>query len=82
MAWMDAISEIVNRYTGAAGGTASASADPHKDFCSVANAAPSQVTADALALATAAVRERAPRRCQNTRPHRRVCSRPPWSDNA
>src|SRR5262245_38522634 len=49
MAWMDAISEIVNRYTGAAGGTAAASADPHEDFRSVAEAAPSQVTADALA---------------------------------
>src|SRR5215471_6874788 len=51
MAWMDAISEIVNRYTGAAGGTAAASADPHEDFCSVAKTAPSQVTADALAHA-------------------------------
>jgi hypothetical protein len=49
MAWMDAINDIVNRYTGAAGGTASASADPHEDFCSVAKTAPSQVTADALA---------------------------------
>ena len=51
MAWMDAIHEIVNRYTGAAGGTASASEDPHEDFCGVAKAAPSQVTADALAHA-------------------------------
>jgi hypothetical protein len=49
MAWMDAIDEIVNRYSGAAGGTASAPADPHQDFCNVAKAAPTQVTADALA---------------------------------
>jgi hypothetical protein len=51
MAWMDAISEIVNRYSGASGGTAAAPADPHQDFCNVAEAAPSQVISDALAHA-------------------------------
>jgi hypothetical protein len=49
MAWMDAINEIVNRYSGASGGTASAPADPHADYCEVAKAAPTQVMADALA---------------------------------
>jgi len=51
MAWMDAISDIVKRYTGGSGGTASAPADPHLDFCNVAKTVPSQVTADALAHA-------------------------------
>lgn len=51
MAWMDAIGDIVRRYTGGAGGTAGAPADAHGDFLSVAKTAPSQVTADALAHA-------------------------------
>ncbi len=51
MAWMDAINEIVSRYSGATGGTASAPANPHEDFCNVAKTAPSQVTADGLAQA-------------------------------
>lgn len=51
MAWMDAISDIVRRYSGAAGGTALASADPHQDFLNVAKTAPAGVTADALAHA-------------------------------
>lgn len=51
MGWMDAIGDIVNRYTGAAGGTASAPEDLHQDFMNVAKAAPPQVTADALAHA-------------------------------
>jgi hypothetical protein len=51
MAWMDAISDIVNRYSGAAGGTASAPADPHQDYRDIAETAPPQVMADALAHA-------------------------------
>jgi hypothetical protein len=51
MAWMDSINEIITRYSGGVGGTASAPADPHQDFCSVAKTAPSQVTADGLAQA-------------------------------
>jgi hypothetical protein len=49
MAWMDAINEIISKYSGAAGGTAAAPADPHQDFVNVAKAAPQDVTADALA---------------------------------
>jgi len=51
MAWTDLISDIVNRYSGAAGGTASAPADPHQDYRNVAQSAPRQVMADALAHA-------------------------------
>ncbi|HUK18707.1 MAG TPA: hypothetical protein VLW65_19940 [Bryobacteraceae bacterium] len=51
MAWMDAISDIVKRYSGGIGGTASAPANPHEDFCNVAKTVPSQVTADGLAQA-------------------------------
>ena len=51
MAWMDLISDIFNRYSGAAGGTASAPADPHQDYRDIAEAAPPQVIADALAHA-------------------------------
>jgi hypothetical protein len=49
MAWTDAINVIVNRYSGSSGGTASAPADPHADYCDVAEAAPPAVMADALA---------------------------------
>jgi hypothetical protein len=48
---MEAISDIVSRYSGATGGTATAPEDPHEDFVNVAKSAPSQVTADALAHA-------------------------------
>lgn len=51
MAWMEAISDIFNRYSGATGGTASAPADPHQDYRDIAEAAPPQVMADALAHA-------------------------------
>ncbi len=51
MAWKDIITDICNRYSGAAGGTASAPADPHEDYKSVAQAAPSNVMADGLAQA-------------------------------
>jgi hypothetical protein len=49
MAWMDAINDIFNRYSGAASGAASAPADPHQDYRNIAEAAPPQVMADALA---------------------------------
>jgi hypothetical protein len=48
MDWMQAISDIVSRYTGTSGGAASAPADPHKDYCHIAASAPTQVMADAL----------------------------------
>jgi hypothetical protein len=51
MAWMDAISDIFNRYAGTAAGTASAPADPHKDYQAISGTAPPQVMADALAHA-------------------------------
>lgn len=51
MGWMDAIGDIVDRYTGAGGGTATAPEDLHEDFLNVAKNAPQQVTADALAHA-------------------------------
>jgi hypothetical protein len=51
MAWMDEISEIFNRYAGAAGGAVSAPADPHQDYRNIAESAPPQVMADALAHA-------------------------------
>jgi hypothetical protein len=49
MAWMDTINDIVNRYSGAPGGAASAPSDPHSDYSEVAQAAPKEVMADALA---------------------------------
>ena len=48
MAWMDIVSDICTRYAGSAGGTASAPADPHRDYRNIAEAAPPQVMADAL----------------------------------
>ena len=51
MPWMDAFSDIFNRYSGAAGGAAPAPADPHQDYRDIAEAAPPQVMADALAHA-------------------------------
>jgi len=48
MAWMDIVSDICTRYAGAAGGTASAPADPHRDYRNIAEAAPPQVMAEAL----------------------------------
>jgi hypothetical protein len=49
MAWMDAISDIIGRYAGMGGGTAPAPADPHQDYREIAQSAPPQVMADALA---------------------------------
>jgi hypothetical protein len=51
MAWTDVISDIVSRYSGAAGGTAVAPDDAPQDFLDVAKNAPPQVTADGLAHA-------------------------------
>jgi hypothetical protein len=51
MAWMDALTDIVSRYTGGGGGAASAPADPHQDYCNIAAAAPSQALADGLSQA-------------------------------
>jgi hypothetical protein len=51
MAWMDEISDIVSRYAGGAGGAVAAPANPHQDYCSIANSAPPQVMADALSQA-------------------------------
>lgn len=51
MAWTDAISDIVSRYTGAAGGAASAPADPHEDYKTIAQSASEQQLADALSHA-------------------------------
>jgi hypothetical protein len=48
---MDAINDICKRYSGAAGGTASAPADPHQDYRNIAQAAPPEVMADGLAQA-------------------------------
>jgi hypothetical protein len=48
MAWMDAISEIMNRYRGMGAGTAAAPADPHQDYREIAQTAPREVMADAL----------------------------------
>jgi hypothetical protein len=48
MDWKQAIGDIVSRYTGTAGGAASAPADAHKDYCHIAASAPTQVMADAL----------------------------------
>ena len=56
MAWTDAISDIVSRYTAGAGGTASAPADPHEDYRTIAqSASPRQIT-DALSDAFAPAR--------------------------
>jgi hypothetical protein len=49
MGWMDTISDIVNRYAGASGGTVTAPADPHEDYRTIAQSAPRPVLADALA---------------------------------
>src|SRR4029077_2694676 len=51
MARIDAISDIVSRYSGAEGGTASAPADVHQDYRNIAETAPPHVMADALAHA-------------------------------
>jgi hypothetical protein len=49
MSWLDSVSEIVSRYASGGGGAASAPANPHQDYISIANSAPKSVLADALA---------------------------------
>jgi hypothetical protein len=49
MAWTDLISEIAGKYSGETGGASPSPANPHEDFSKVAQSAPRDVTADALA---------------------------------
>ena len=51
MDWMNAINDIIQKYSGAAGGTAAAPANPHEDFQRVAEAAPKDVLASGIAEA-------------------------------
>jgi hypothetical protein len=51
MDWMNAVSDIVQRYSGQGGGAASAPADPHTDYRQVAEAAPEHVTSQGIAQA-------------------------------
>ena len=48
MAWTDAICDIFNRYTAAAGGAASAPENPHEDYRNIAQSSSPRVMADAL----------------------------------
>ncbi len=49
MAWTDLISEIAGKYSGETGGASPSPANPHEDFNKVAQSAPQNVTAGALA---------------------------------
>jgi hypothetical protein len=52
MDWMNAVGDLVERYTGAgAGGAAAAYENPHQDFQQVAQAAPREVVAGGLSQA-------------------------------
>jgi hypothetical protein len=51
MAWIDALQDLLPRYSGQFGGTAAAPADPHGDFQQVARTAPSNVVAGGLSQA-------------------------------
>lgn len=51
MDWGNAFSHILDRYTGAGGGTASAPADVHNDYAQIAQAAPADATAGGLSQA-------------------------------
>src|SRR5690242_10456554 len=51
MDWMNAIGNIVNRYSGEGGGTAAAPSSPHEDFQQVAQSAPQGVVASGLSQA-------------------------------
>jgi hypothetical protein len=51
MDWMNAVSNIVQRYSGAGAGAASAPADVHNDFDQVAQAAPRDAVASGLSQA-------------------------------
>src|SRR5689334_11837406 len=51
MNWIDSLNDVVQRYSGQAGGAASAPADPHQDYQQVAQTAPREVVADGLGQA-------------------------------
>ena len=51
MNWLNAINDLVQRYSGQGGGTASAPQNPHQDYQQVAQAAPQNVVADGLSQA-------------------------------
>ncbi len=51
MNWMNALEDVVQRYSGQSGGTSTAPADPHQDFQRVANSAPKDVVAQGLSQA-------------------------------
>lgn len=51
MNWMNAVNDLLQRYSGQGGGTAPASEDPHEDFRRVAQAAPPQVVASGISEA-------------------------------
>jgi hypothetical protein len=51
MSWLNSLSDMVERYSGQGGGTASAPQDPHQDYEQVTRAAPSNVVAGGLSEA-------------------------------
>jgi len=51
MDWMHAVSDVLQRYSGQGGGTASAPEDPHNDYKQVAQAAPQDVLAGGISQA-------------------------------
>jgi hypothetical protein len=51
MDWMNAVENIVQRYSGQGGGTAPSPQDPHQDFQQVSQAAPQEVVASGLSQA-------------------------------
>jgi hypothetical protein len=51
MDWINDLKHIFQRYSGQAGGTAAAPADPHEDFLQVAQTAPSNILASGIAQA-------------------------------
>jgi len=51
MDWMNAVTDIFQRYSGQAGGAAPASENPHDDFERVAQAAPEHVVASGISQA-------------------------------
>src|SRR5215471_17122500 len=51
MDWKSTIQDILQRYSGQAGGAASAPADPHQDYQEVAQAAPAHVVAGGISQA-------------------------------
>src|SRR5262245_43415991 len=51
MDWMNAVEEILQRYSGQGGGTAAAAEDPRQDFQQVTQAAPPNVVASGISQA-------------------------------